>query len=68
MSHDEAGRPKYSQILYGGLGNMDTRAMNEVLLGKWLRRMLNDNKDDLCYTLLKNKYFQKNHLCILKGI
>lgn len=38
---------------YGGLGIMNTRVMNEALVGKWVWRMIKANKDDLCYNLLK---------------
>jgi hypothetical protein len=41
--------------------------MNEALLGKWVWRMLKDNKDDLCYTLLKNKYFQNKSFVHFEG-
>lgn len=44
--------PKY----YGGLGFISTRFMNEALLLKWVRRVYNCDKDDMCCNLLKAKY------------
>ena len=41
--------------------------MNEALLGKWVCRMLKTNKDDLCYTLLRNKYFQNKSSVHFEG-
>lgn len=45
---------------YWGLGIMDTKTMNEALLGKWCWRMLKANPEDQCYNMLKNKYLQRN--------
>ena len=44
---------------FGGMGIMDTRSMNKVLLGKWAWRMLRANKDDLCYNLLKKEILEE---------
>jgi hypothetical protein len=38
----------------GGLGILDTRIMNDALLGKWVWRLMKANKDDVVYNLLKN--------------
>lgn len=46
---------------------MDTGAMNEPLLGKWLSRMSKVNKNDLSYTLLKIKYFQNKSFVHFEG-
>jgi len=32
---------------------MNTRTMNEALLGKWVWRMLKADIEDICYNLLK---------------
>jgi hypothetical protein len=39
---------------------MDTKTMNEALLGKWGWRMLKADPDDQVYMLLKNKYMLIN--------
>jgi len=39
---------------------MDTKTMNEALLGKWGWRMLRASPEDQCYNLLKNKYLRRN--------
>lgn len=45
---------------FGGLGIIDTRLMNDALVGKWGWRMHRADKDDLCYQLLKRKYLKKH--------
>lgn len=42
---------------YGGLGVIDTRVMNEALLGKWVWRLLKA-REEQCFILFKNKYFK----------
>lgn len=44
---------------YGGLGLLETRIMNEALLGKWGWRLLIANKEDQCVKLLRRKYLRK---------
>jgi len=52
---------------YGELGILNTRMMNEVLVGKCVWRMLKAGKDDMCYNLLKRKYLgMQSFLCNMK--
>lgn len=44
---------------FGGLGILDTRLMNDALIGKWGWRMLKADENYLCYQLLK-KYLRKH--------
>lgn len=46
---------------------MDTKIMNEALLGKWVWRMLRADLDEQCYKLLRNKYLQKNSFLQCNG-
>jgi len=40
------------------MGVLDTRLMNEALLGKWVWRILMAKEDDLCLNMLKRMYFK----------
>jgi len=42
--------------VYGGMGVINTRKMNEALLTKWIWRILENREDDLYCKLLRNKY------------
>lgn len=44
----------------GGLGILNTRTMNEALLGKWVWRILKADKKDICVKLLGKKYLRSN--------
>jgi hypothetical protein len=45
----------------GGLGILDLEKMNIALLAKWLWKLFNE--DDICQTILRRKYIQKQTLC-----
>ena len=38
---------------YGGLGILNTKILNESLLLKWVWRIYNANKNDMCCNLFK---------------
>lgn len=47
---------------FGGLGFVDTRSMNTVLLAKWCYK-LDRGEDNLALKVLRNKYLQGNSIC-----
>ena len=47
---------------FGGLGFVDTRSMNTVLLAKWCYK-LDRGDDNLAMQVLRNKYFQGQSVC-----
>lgn len=47
---------------FGGVGILETRTMNEALLGKWGWRMLQSKQGDLCAEFLQRKYLKKSGL------
>lgn len=52
---------------YGGLGILETRTMNDALLGKWGWRVLQSKEGDLCADLLKKKYMTSLALCSVQN-
>jgi hypothetical protein len=51
---------------FGGLGFIDTRAMNTALLCKWIFR-LESGEDSLCMNLLRRKYLKGGGFCQSKS-
>lgn len=47
---------------FGGLGFVDTRSMNIVLLAKWCYKM-DRGDDNLSIQVLRNKYLQGQSVC-----
>jgi hypothetical protein len=56
-------KPKY----FGGLGFIDTRAMNISLLCKWIYR-LESGENSLCMNLLRRKYLKGRGFCQNKKV
>lgn len=52
---------------YGGLGIIETRTMNESLLGKWGWRILKSRKGDMCAELLRKKYLARKSFMQASG-
>ena len=46
--------------VYGGLGILNTKIMNEALLLKWVWQIYNANENDMFCNLLREKYLS-NH-------
>jgi len=43
---------------FGGLGILNTRTLNEALILKWVWKLYNSDEEDLCCSLLRNKYLR----------
>lgn len=52
---------------FGGLGGLDTGLMNEALLGKWVWKILMAKEEDLCFNMLKRKYFRNKAFAQANG-
>jgi hypothetical protein len=51
---------------FGGLGFLDVRVMNTCLLAKWIDRLEKD-EDNLCCSLLRNKYLGSKSIFQVKN-